>query len=201
MEISVGQPYHEGEKFRCTLEWAKHRFGKIIILVNDSLQRFNYMFEEGLSEKEAYDKASKEGSQWIARNIAAISTLPDFEIYRWDAWKRSQGYFDDLRKASAIYDTNEEFKTAIDEAISEIWDRRDLPAERRDEFFTLSKDYLLEETAAFSIIYKTFKGISAYPGSFQEMWKMFIDRDVENAPDGLKYSHCLRIDFSRRIAA
>lgn len=198
LEISVGQPYHEGEKFRCTLEWARHRFGKIIILVNDSLQRFNYMFEEGLSEKEAHAKASREGTQWIARNMAAIASLPDFEIYRWDAWKRSQGYFEDLYKARTLYNNNEEFKAAIDEAITETWSRRDIAEKRRDEFFSLSRDYLLEETAAFSIIYKTFKGISAYPGSFQEMWKMFLDKDIENAPGGLKYSHCLRIDFSRR---
>lgn len=199
LEISVGQPYHEGEKFRCTLDWAKHRFGKIIILVNDSLQRFNYMFEEGLSEKEAHAKASREGREWIARNMAAISSLPDFEIYRWDAWKRSQGYFVDLYKARMLYNSNNKFKAAIDDAITETWDRRGIPERRKEEFFAFSKDYLLEETAIFSIVYKTFMGISAYPGSFQEMWKMFLDNNVEGAPEGLKYSHCLRIDFSRRI--
>lgn len=199
LEISVGQPYHEGEKFRCTIDWAKHRYGKVIVLVNDSLQRFNYMFEEGLLEKEAHQKASREGTQWIARNMSAIATLPNFEIYRWDAWKRSENYFSDLNKVRALYNKNLEFKAAIDEAIEEIWARKNLSEERKQEFFALSKDYLLEETAAFSIIYNTFKGVSAYPGSFQEMWKMFINQDVSGAPDGLKYAHCLRIDFSKRI--
>lgn len=131
--------------------------------------------------------------------MSAIASLPDFEIYRWDAWKRSKNYFSDLHKVRTLYNTNAEFRDAIDEAINEIWVRRDISPDRKEEFFTLSKDYLLEETAAFSIIYDTFKGVSAYPGSFQEMWKMFIGSDVPGAPEGLKHSHCLRIDFSRRI--
>lgn len=197
LEISVGQPYHEGEKFKCTIEWARHRYQKIIVLVNDSLQRFNYMFEEGLSEKEAHAKSLKEGTDWLSRNMKVISTLPNFEIYRWDAWKRSEDYFDDLKKVLDLYETNIEFQKSINSSIEEIWSRKSIPLLRKAEFFNLSKDYLLEETAAFSVIYKTFKGVSAYPGSFQEMWKMFIGQDVEGAPDGLKYAHCLRIDFSK----
>ena len=107
--------------------------------------------------------------------------------------------FSDLHKVRTLYNVNPEFKAAIDEAIDEIWVRKNISEERKEEFFALSKDYLLEETAAFSIIYNTFKGVSAYPGSFQEMWKMFINQDVPGAPEGLKYAHCLRIDFSKRI--
>ncbi len=198
LEISVGQPYHEGEKFRCTIDWAKHRYNKVVVLVNDSLQRFNYMFEEGLSEKEAHSKSLHEGTQWIARNMSAISSLPNFEIYRWDAWKRSENYFSDLHKARLLYQQNADFRAAIDQSIEDIWARKNSDLQRKTEFFELSKNYLLEETAAFSIIYKTFKGVSAYPGSFQEMWEMFINQDIPSAPEGLKYAHCLRIDFLRR---
>lgn len=198
LEISVGQPYHEGEKFRCTIDWAKHRYGKVIVLVNDSLQRFNYMFEEGLSEKDAHSKALSEGTQWIARNMAAIASLPNFEIYRWDAWKRSQGYFSDLQKTKILYEQNPQFKQAINKSIEDIWQRKNIDADRKDKFFSVSRDYLLEETAAFSVIYKTFKGVSAYPGSFQAMWEMFINEDIFDAPEGLKFAHCLRIDFDKR---
>lgn len=199
LEISVGQPYHEGEKFKCTIDWAKDRFGKIIILVNDSLQRFNYMFDEGLSEKDAYSKALNDGTNWVARNMGVIATLPDFEIYRWDAWKRSEDYFSDLHKVRALYNTNADFKSAIDDAINQIWLRKKSNAEHREqEFIDLSRNYLIEETAILSVIYKTFKGISAYPGSFLEIWKMFLDKEVYGAPEGLRYAHCLRIDFQKR---
>lgn len=198
LEISVGQPYHEGEKFKCTVEWAKHRYKKVIVLVNDTLQRFNYMFDDGLSEKEAHEKTLQEGRQWLSRNMASIASLPDFEIYRWDAWKRAEGYFSALNQVNVLYQTNDEFKSCIDQAIEDIAMRREIEPGRKDEFFALSKSYLLEETAAFSIIYQTFKGVSAYPGSFQKMWEMFLSGSVEGAPEGLRHAHCLRIDFSKQ---
>jgi len=201
LEISVGQPYHEGEKFRCTVEWAKHRHSKIVILVNDSLQRFNYMFEEGMSEKEAHHVSTLEGTKWLSRNMNVISSLPDFEIYRWDEWKQGKDYSTDLHKSRELYKNNPEFRNAIDGAISEIWQRKNLPDHRKNEFFDISRDYLLEETAVFSVIYGALKGVSAYPGSFQEMWAMFLDKDIPDAPEGLKYAHCLRIDFSKRPQA
>jgi len=37
LEISVGQPYHEGAKFEATVDWVKHRFSHSIVSVNDTL--------------------------------------------------------------------------------------------------------------------------------------------------------------------
>ena len=37
--ISVGQPYHEGEKFAATVEWAARHFEEIVVDVSDTLQR------------------------------------------------------------------------------------------------------------------------------------------------------------------
>lgn len=49
--------------------------------------------------------------------------------------------------------------------------------------------------------YTVFPGVSAYPGTFLEMWSMFVDRDVDGAPEGLKNAQCIRIDFARNKAA
>jgi hypothetical protein len=37
--ISVGQPYHEREKFAVTLDWAARHFERLHVLVADTLQR------------------------------------------------------------------------------------------------------------------------------------------------------------------
>ena len=36
--ISVGQPYHEGDKFAATVEWAARHFEHIRVDVSDTLQ-------------------------------------------------------------------------------------------------------------------------------------------------------------------
>ena len=45
LQISVGQPYHEGDKLAATADWVRHRFGRVIVCVNDTLQRFNHAFQ------------------------------------------------------------------------------------------------------------------------------------------------------------
>lgn len=201
LEISVGQAYHEREKFACTVDWASHRFDKCVVLVNDTLQRFNLMFETGMNNAEAHQRTWREGSEWIERNLSAITRLPDYEIIRWDAWKRSQGYFTDLSKVRAMYRKDKRFKGSIDQAIETIWQRKSLPEAQRQRFFDLSRDYLLEETAVLNMAYKTLGGISAYPGSFMELWEMFLDDPSPDVPEGLKDAHCLRIDFAKRKTA
>lgn len=198
LEISVGQSYHEGEKFACTVDWASHRFEKCVVLVNDTLQRFNLMFENNMSNAESHQQTWREGSDWVERNLSAITRLPNYEIIRWDAWKRSQGYFADLSRVRTMYRKNAAFKDSIDRAIETIWQRKSLPNTDRQRFFDLSRDYLLEETAVLNMAYKTLGGISAYPGSFMELWKMFLDDPSPDVPDGLKNAHCLRIDFAKR---
>ena len=59
-------------------------------------------------------------------------------------------------------------------------------------------DYLIEETAVFALIYRDIPGLSAYPGSFGDLWQMFLDNPPEGPLSGLANAHCLRIDFSRR---
>src|SRR5688572_6281343 len=66
LPISVGQSYHEGEKFKATLRWLQPRFKKIVICVNDTLQRHNF---SNISDNEAFFKAEAAGREWIERNI------------------------------------------------------------------------------------------------------------------------------------
>lgn len=204
LEISVGQPYHEGDKFACTIDWAMERFDRIALLVNDTLQRHNLMFEHGLSEDEAHAESFKAGSDWIERNHQAI-VRSRAEIFRWDDWLKGAKYPRIRHGVELLYQRNAEFRSAIDATAAKIWARH-LAREpgltlREEEFLDRSRAYLLEETAAFAIIYDTIPGISVYPGSFGEAWSIFIDRDVPGAPEGLKNGHVMRIDFERRKAA
>ncbi len=201
LEISVGYPYHEGNKMKATLEWADARFKRVVVLVNDTLQRNNYIFENGLLEKEAFARAQQEGSEWIARYSGWLAAARA-EIYRWEDWRHHPDYGHELQLACRIYNKNKEFQLAVNNAIEETWHRRtgNHPAytqNRKGLFFSLSREYLIEETGVFSLIFKTIPGVSAYPGSFHEMWNMFDGQDDPDIPSGLGNVDCLTIKFRR----
>lgn len=74
--ISVGQPYHEGEKLKATFEWAAKRFTKHVIVVADTLQRHNM---DGNAQQ-----AKRYGDEWLQRNRDLLGILGSPEIIRWD---------------------------------------------------------------------------------------------------------------------
>ena len=69
--VSVGQAYHEGEKFSAAIDLLNQTFSQCLILVCDSLQRHTLMLEHrAMSEEEAY--------QMPRRRVAAKrEILPD----------------------------------------------------------------------------------------------------------------------------
>ena len=90
LQISVGQESHEGEKFKSTIEWTKNRFtkrtkSKVYICINDSLQRWNYVFA-GMSHKQAAEKAIALGDEWIERNSNIYNQIPNAQFTRWESW-------------------------------------------------------------------------------------------------------------------
>lgn len=204
LQISVGQDYHEGGKLSATAEWSKHRFKKVFFCVNDTLQRFNIMFERSLDEAAAEKKSSILGKEWVARNMPVIKGVPQAQIVTWNEWKAKPAYPKGFLQTEWLYVNNEEFRRAIDRNIEEIWKRRENtdPAFYKkggyDNFFVLSKRYLLEEMAAFALMYDTEEAIDIYPGTTLFAATLFRGRNIEGAPQGLGKGHFCRIDFDRR---
>src|SRR3989339_1320591 len=110
MEISVGQPYHEAEKFACTIDWALGRFENIALLVGDTIQRYNLMFDEGLKEEDAKSRSFAAGTEWIQRNIKPIIKARA-NIYRWNDWLNAPDYKETEKAVNTLYQTHLEFRT------------------------------------------------------------------------------------------
>ena len=203
-QISVGQPYHEGEKLRSTLDWADHRFNSLVVCVNDTLQRFNYMFEDGMSEDEAFNHSLKLGYQWIERNRPLLESLENVSCYRWEDWRKHQSYQASYDQVLSLYANNKEFREAIDQNVMDFWNRRQSRGGlsdhyRFDRFHIHSRDYLLEETAAFSLMFEEQEAADIYPGTLLLPCTVFKGRNIEGAPLGLlKGTHNTRIDFKRQ---
>lgn len=203
MQISVGQDYHEGDKLASEVEWCAARFDSVKICVNDTLQRFNTMFESNMNEDQAYKATHQEGTEWIKRNECLWNDYPHLSIVRWDEWRQKPEYKAAELKISFLYAGNPAFKLSIDDNVIEIWNRRQksqphlYTPERFSRFFGLSKLYLLEEITAFSIMFEQEEAIDIYPGTTIFAATVFKGQQVFNAPSGLGKGHFCRIDFSR----
>lgn len=196
LPISVGQLYHEGDKLEATADWARNNFEKRTIILGDAPQRYNLMFKHGYSEERAQETAVKAGSEWIERNQPYLNGI---RITRWDEWKESSSYPAVRKQIQELYATNTDFHNALREAATDLWLRR-YAKEPYDKnlFFSLSEEYLIEETSVFAVAYDTLGGISAYPGDFLKIWEKFIDAKGCDIPSGLSKAYCTRLSFERK---
>jgi hypothetical protein len=180
LQISVGGEKHEGQKFISTLHWVKPRFDKIIICVNDTLQRYNYR-NIGLSETNAFNESLEQGSYWIERHMDEIHTLPHFQICRWEEWKQNDEYRHAFMATASLYFKNEEFRKCLQKNVKHQY----------------SIDYLIEEIAVFSVMSSQENAVDIYPGTLPEALKLFKRKVISGAPANIDKCHTTRIDFCR----
>ncbi|NJN46011.1 MAG: tRNA-dependent cyclodipeptide synthase [Candidatus Competibacteraceae bacterium] len=192
--ISVGQPYHEGEKFAATMAWAKRRFEQVIICVNDTLQRHNYHFN-GMEETAALELAQVRGNEWIDRNSRAFSNVPHVELYRWEHWRNHPDYACQYDKINQQYQAGRPIRKAIDDEVMLFWQRRQknglVAAHRLGAFQHYSTQYLIEECAAFCVMFQQDEAVDVYPGSVLLPCALFKNES------SLGKHGFTRIDFSR----
>lgn len=203
LQISVGQEYHEGDKMVATLDWLRARFSVSQICVNDTLQRFNLMFEENLDLPEALRVSRERGQLWAQKYGAESRKHESSEMVHWDFWLDQADYTLTRGMINDLYHDHEEFKNLISRNIEDIWARRRVKKpeiytdDRYHEFFDLSCEYLLEEISVFSMMFENKLAIDIYPGTTIFAATILQGRSIPGAPSGLGKGHFCRIDFSR----
>ncbi len=202
LQISVGMPYHEGEKFLAVAAWTAKRFDRVIVCVNDTLQRFNFLYENpGMAEDEAARLMLRAGREWVERNIRAMEFLPGLSLYRWDEWKKIPGYAAHKQAIDGLYDSNPDFRKALDDNVREHWQRQlknnAAGADSFHSFARWSTQYLLEETAVFGIMYAQDRAADIYPGTLLAPVDFLQENDSAGTLSLYKNSHHTRIDFAR----
>jgi tRNA-dependent cyclodipeptide synthase len=195
MEISVGQDYHEDEKLKSSMDWARENFKERFIILGDTTQRYNIMFTHGADEKTAHAISKEKGDAWLERNARYLDGVT---ITRWDDWKDSSRYVETHKKVMELYENNIDFRQAVKQGCEDFWVRQSYPELEKQRFLNHSTIYLLEETAVFALAYSELGGISAYPGNFLDMLQMFVDKSIGEFPLGLSKAHYIRLGFERR---
>lgn len=197
LAISVGQANHEEQRMEATCLWARDRFKYVIIDVNDTLQRYNFM-AEGMNEAEAHAKALEEGDKWIKRNQPFVDLLSNYEIQRWDKWLTDPRFQKAHTEAINLYNTHNGFKTDIDQTAWSFINRRDdIDDAKRQRLMGFSIEFLIEETAVFALQERDCITASIYPGSLMRIFDRFAVEDIPDAPEGLERRQFTQIDFLR----
>ncbi len=204
LQISVGQPYHEGAKLVATIDWVRSRFKHVIVCVNDTLQRYNLRLEQGLPDQIAATVTRKAGDDWLTRNGDFFKILPSYKIYRWDDWREQPNFAQKLAEIQCLYDTHADMRDLIAKDIALFWSRRAMRLGvdenfRRATYEKLSTAYLLEETAAFFMMFEQHRAADIYPGSalLPCVLNQLYGPDAGRAEDA-GISAFTRIDFLRR---
>lgn len=198
LHVSVGQAYHEGDKFAATTEWARGRFGKVVVCVNDTLQLTNKMFEEGMARPEAFAAALDAGDAWIARNSGSLSGC---DVVRWDEWKGGKDFAPTYRSVLKLEKADPAVSKSLIDTAGRLWERRagQHPAytpDRQDCFFALAREYLLDEIAVICCMIERERAVDIYPGTMLPVFDLLKGRDVTPAAIGRR--DFVRIDFKRR---
>jgi tRNA-dependent cyclodipeptide synthase len=145
LHISVGQKYHEGEKFLATMDLINDTFKSCTIMLCDTLQRHTLkMSHPGLSDAELRAKARALGDAWLARNKTAYAHLGiPCKIMRWDDWLYHKDYNLYRKQVDELYCTNKTYQQSVFNTIAKFLKRRGLSQDK--QAFSLCEAYVLEE--------------------------------------------------------
>ena len=185
--ISVGQPYHEGDKFAATVDWAARHFERLHVLVADTLQRHNKP-----------DDWSGRGTAWIERNRAAWAACGrEVTVSRWNEWLARPEFPGVLEQFCTA--AQGALRTAVDADAAAFTARQ--AAKGLTVLIDQSRRYLFEELAVITLQARHYPGARVYPGPELESFQAVASGAVMDAPRGLERQYHTAIDFKRRRAA
>jgi hypothetical protein len=174
--VSVGTKKFEGKWVERFVNFTKEiKPQKILIVVADSLQRFNIEIDENLSEIEAFEKSINRGQKWVEKYRPYFSTLEvNHEFIVWEKLKEDKDYLKYFNEI-VVWNESDDFKQLILESAKAYIDRfdRSLCGDRAIE---QASKFLNEECAALRVLAKNVNTIGLfYPGPSLKIFDYIID--------------------------
>ncbi len=207
LQISVGKPKHEGDKFFALTEWAAARFDKVYLIVSDTLQRHNLALEMGIDLSRAYTVAQIKGHEWLRDNKRAIDNIPVHKriVTVWDDWVSHHEYAATRLAINSLYARCPIFKAAIADKAQEFCRRQadngSMIHDDRPEAFETSVRYILEEVAAFGIMLRQQPVVDIYPGPwFKDIFDIIAQQSRLPLLAGFAHAAFLNVDYKTNKA-
>ena len=122
MLVSVGQHYHEGVKFKATVDFVNAKFKECIIFLGDALQRYNLCVS--CAEKNPnnlFDLSINKGDEWLQRNKSVLQqfTIP-LRVIRWSRWLNDKHFPSAYEKIKREIRKNANYKSTYVQSINEF---------------------------------------------------------------------------------
>jgi tRNA-dependent cyclodipeptide synthase len=193
----LGSKNHEGNELRAIVNWLNGaNFQGGIIDFSNTLHRYNFMLENGLSEATARKKILEISDGWLNahHHILAALKMP-YEIISWDRWLSHEKFSNYERKFQEAFNVQMEFRAAILQDVETYFSRR-FGIKLQDaepEAIKLSVAFLIEELAAHSILYEDYPCAVVYPGRQQESFRIVRAGGVRDVPIGMQNSFHTRL--------
>lgn len=199
LQISVGNPKHSGDKFFALTEWAAARFSHVTLIVSDTLQRHNIALYSNMDSENAYKLSLSQGDDWLSYNHKAIENIPNKTVTRWNDWLDRPGYDDIHTLIKTLYKSNADVQNVIQGRAMEFSARHAEsltggPVETQR--IETSTRYIIEEVAAFALMFQEERAIDIYPGTwFKDIFDVL--KTLPDQPELLSFNNaeCLRVDF------
>jgi tRNA-dependent cyclodipeptide synthase len=196
LQISLGNPKQDGIKMLTLTQWAAARFDKVIFIVSDTLQRHNLALRHGISLADAHDLALTQGHEWMARNKDAINSVPNRVVTVWDEWLARPAFAATRQEIDAVYDSNAAFKEAVVAKARQFSSRHD--PQYGEAALETSIEYILEEMAAFGIMFKETQAADFYAGTWlREIFSVLAPLPLPELLNGFAKVDFAEVDFAR----
>ncbi|MCF6778002.1 tRNA-dependent cyclodipeptide synthase [Thiotrichales bacterium 19X7-9] len=142
--ISVGKSYCEGEKLSAMIKRInRDAFGKVIILLGDTLQRHNY---HNVKNDDAYKLSLLNGNKWIKENNFRLKDLNmEYDILRWDDAIMHVKYAEYRNKLKYIFDSNNEADMLLQQTCYSFMQRNIRTKSENVISYDKVRKYILEE--------------------------------------------------------
>jgi tRNA-dependent cyclodipeptide synthase len=201
MGVSLHSPNHRGNSLAAMVRWVNEtgKFDEFKVGLSDTLNRHNYVMEEGISYEQAAKKASCIGQEWLDENLSILENLEiPYELVRWDYWLHNYSDVVESNRASfyQAFNNNQSFRESILDDVRKYFNRHhgvDLSNADPDKI-GLSIEYLIEELAVYSVIFDTYPSTAIYPGKQLACFELIRNGDVlGDIPLTIKESKFIRL--------
>jgi hypothetical protein len=163
--VSVGKEKFEGKWVERFINFAKEiKLQKILIVVADSLQRFNIEIDSKLSENQAFQESINKGQEWVEKYTPYFSTLEvSYEFIFWETLKEDKDYHKYFNEI-LVWNESDFFKQLILESAKAYISRLDRKL-YENRAIEQSTKFLNEESAVLRVLAKKINTVGlVYPG-------------------------------------
>jgi hypothetical protein len=179
--VSVGKEKFEGiwvERFINFIEEIKPK--NTIIVVADSLQRFNIEVDENLSNEQALKESKRRGEDWVKNYRSCFFNKNiEHQLIYWDTLKKDKDFEQYMHEIMTLSNDDIKFQAALLNSSKKYIERPSrLSSSNVSDPKKAEKnscDFLKEECAAFQILAKEKDNVAiVYPGAATEVLALSI---------------------------